>query len=66
LIVVDIHQEHGIIAGRHGRPPPALAVGTRVRILPNHACATAGQHAAYHVVDAGRSVQAVWSRFAGW
>ncbi len=66
LIVVDIHQEHGIIADRRGRPPPALAVGTRVRILPNHACATAGQHSAYHVVDAGRSVQAVWSRFAGW
>jgi D-serine deaminase-like pyridoxal phosphate-dependent protein len=66
LIMVDIHQEHGIIARRQGGKPPELPVGTRLRILPNHACATAAQHSAYHVVDASRAVVSAWSRFSGW
>ncbi|MCG5486105.1 MAG: DSD1 family PLP-dependent enzyme [Sinorhizobium meliloti] len=69
IIVADANQEHGIIAVRPGSNGdlPDLAVGDRVRILPNHACATAAQHTAYHVVR-GRShaVEAHWSRFGGW
>jgi D-serine deaminase-like pyridoxal phosphate-dependent protein len=69
IIVADANQEHGIIAVRPGSGArlPDLAVGDRVRILPNHACATAAQHAAYHVVR-GRShaVEACWPRFGGW
>lgn len=42
-----------------------LPLGTRVRILPNHACATAAQHAAYHLVQ-GTRVQDTWPRFGGW
>ena len=41
-------------------------VGTRLRILPNHACATAAQHDAYHVVRGGTEVVARWPRFGGW
>jgi len=66
LVVVDANQEHGVIADRAGRKPPALPVGTRLRILPNHACATGAQHEGYHVVDGGRDVLARWSRFSGW
>lgn len=69
LIVADANQEHGIIAVRPGSEAqlPDLAVGDRVRILPNHACATGAQHDAYHVVR-GKShlVEARWSRFGGW
>ena len=66
LVMVDANQEHGIVARRGGGAPPELPVGTRLRILPNHACATAAQHEAYHVVDGSRSVAATWRRFSGW
>jgi D-serine deaminase-like pyridoxal phosphate-dependent protein len=66
LIVVDSHQEHGVIAHRLGGKAPALPVGTRVRILPNHACATGAQHVGYHVVDGGHEVLERWERFNGW
>jgi D-serine deaminase-like pyridoxal phosphate-dependent protein len=66
LIVADANQEHGIVAPRGGAAPPELPVGTRLRILPNHACATAAQHELYHVVDGTRAVTGAWRRFAGW
>lgn len=69
LLVVDANQEHGIVAlrpGARGRLPD-LAIGDRIRILPNHACATGAQHGAYHVVrGASPAVAAVWDRFGGW
>lgn len=68
LIVVDANQEHGIVARRPGSPGlvPDLPVGGRVRILPNHACATAAQYDAYRVLDGGRTVVDVWERVNGW
>ena len=66
LIVADANQEHGIVARRDGGPVPPMPVGTRLRILPNHACATAAQHPAYHVVDGDADLKATWSRFSGW
>ncbi len=69
LVVADANQEHGIITVRSGSGAalPDLAIGDRVRILPNHACATGAQHRAYQVVR-GRSdrVEAEWPRFGGW
>jgi D-serine deaminase-like pyridoxal phosphate-dependent protein len=41
-------------------------VGTLLRILPNHACATAAQYGAYRVLDGADRVEAVWERFSGW
>ena len=62
------NQEHGIIS-RSGAPDPEieqrLPIGTRLRILPNHACATGAQHPAYQAVDADGTVQ-TWPRFYGW
>lgn len=66
LVIVEANQEHGIVARRGGGAPPELPVGTRLRILPNHACATGAQHTQYHVVDGGRELVAAWSRFSGW
>ena len=56
LIVADASQEHGTIKVRPGSAGvlPDLPLGTRVRILPNHACATGAQHDAYRVVESGR------------
>lgn len=66
LIVTGTSQEHGVLAMRHGRdrPPPELPVGTLLRILPNHACATAAQHWHYHVIDGGSLER--WERMNGW
>lgn len=68
LIVTGTNQEHGIVAGRHGRPIDfeRFPVGTLLRILPNHACATAAQHAHYQVIAGEPVVEAVWPRFSGW
>ncbi|NWK95350.1 alanine racemase [Sphingobium lactosutens] len=68
LIVAQANQEHGVLALRAGSSEslPSLAIGDRVRIFPNHACATAAQHDRYHVVQAGSDVQAIWPRFGGW
>jgi D-serine deaminase-like pyridoxal phosphate-dependent protein len=62
------NQEHGIISHRSGDPARMLdvPVGTLLRILPNHACATAAQHGAYHVLGDGPVVEHVWERFSGW
>jgi D-serine deaminase-like pyridoxal phosphate-dependent protein len=68
VIVKVANQEHGILAHRSGDPArmPKLPVGTLVRILPNHACATAAQHGAYHVVRGSREIEARWERMGGW
>jgi D-serine deaminase-like pyridoxal phosphate-dependent protein len=69
LIVAQASQEHGILAMRSGSTHalPHLSIGARVRILPNHACATASQHEVYNVVSAGSEViQARWPRMRGW
>lgn len=69
LILSDANQEHGIISVRPGSAAtlPDLPIGTRVRILPNHACATGAQHDAYQVVRSGSDrIEAVWPRFSGW
>lgn len=67
LIVVSANQEHGVIADRHGAPvdPARFPFGARLRILPNHACATAAQHGAYTVVKDGVVVDR-WARERGW
>lgn len=68
LQVVGANQEHGIVASASGAPLDfaAFPIGTRLRILPNHACATAAQHSMYEVVEGGTDVQATWPRFNGW
>ncbi|TLP60320.1 DSD1 family PLP-dependent enzyme [Parasedimentitalea maritima] len=69
LILSAANQEHGIITRRSGSmtPMPDLPVGTRLRILPNHACATAAQHSHFNVIPADTaSALMAWPRFGGW
>jgi D-serine deaminase-like pyridoxal phosphate-dependent protein len=68
LIVVDTSQEHGIISDRHGGAVDCsrFPIGTLLRVLPNHACATSAQYAEYHVIAGEPRVEAVWPRFSGW
>ncbi|MFI7683532.1 alanine racemase [Streptomyces griseoaurantiacus] len=72
LAMTDASQEHGILTAREGTDLPELPLGTRLRILPNHACATAAQHRGYHVVDSSRTgtgapeAVAYWPRVTGW
>jgi D-serine deaminase-like pyridoxal phosphate-dependent protein len=69
VIVSQASQEHGILAIRSGsgKSMPDLRVGTRLRILPNHACAMAGQHDFYSVVNGGSpEIDARWERIRGW
>jgi D-serine deaminase-like pyridoxal phosphate-dependent protein len=67
LVVVDTSQEHGIVARRGGKKLDVsrFPVGTLLRILPNHACATASQHDHYLVVEGGPEIVAEWPRFRG-
>ncbi|MEG1970301.1 MAG: alanine racemase [Burkholderiaceae bacterium] len=67
-IVSGANQEHGIVARRDGGAIDwsRFPIGSRLRVLPNHACAMAAQHAEYHVVAGARDVLACWQRFGGW
>ncbi len=68
LIMVAANQEHGILARRDGGivNPRNYPVDMKLRILPNHACATAAQHASYHVMADGSEVGQTWQRHGGW
>ncbi len=69
LIVSSVNQEHGIISPRPGSKNdlPDLPVGARLRILPNHACATAAQFDSYFVIpEEGDAPLKTWPRFGGW
>ena len=64
------NQEHGIVSHEGGaQGVQAIAqrfpLGTRLRILPNHACATGAQFPQYHALQPGSAPQ-TWSRFYGW
>lgn len=67
-VMEGANQEHGIVC-RPGVAEADIArhfpVGTRLRILPNHACATGAQHPVYQALMPGGEVQ-TWPRFYGW
>ncbi len=72
LVMVGANQEHGILAWAEDRHAVAggdlaqrLPLGTLLRILPNHACATAAQFDHYAVLTAGGGLER-WPRFNGW
>ena len=68
LFVSSANQEHGIISARSGNKLHLedFPIGTRLRILPNHACSTGAQHPKYVVVDRSLDVKEIWDRFYGW
>jgi len=66
LQVIGANQEHGIIAATDNGRLPDIAVGTQLRILPNHACATAAMHGGYYVADPEQIELDYWPRIQGW
>jgi len=67
VTVSGTNQEHGIITARSGAIDfDRFPVGSRVRILPNHACATAAAYERYHVTEGGDRIVAEWDRVNGW
>ncbi|MBZ9894320.1 MULTISPECIES: alanine racemase [unclassified Mesorhizobium] len=69
VIVAQASQEHGILSIRagSGKSMPELPLGSRVRILPNHACAMAAQHDFYSVVNGDSpKIETRWERMRGW
>jgi threo-3-hydroxy-D-aspartate ammonia-lyase len=71
LIMVGANQEHGILAwpdggrgGDGGDISERFPVGARLRVLPNHACATGAQFSEFHAMTAD-GIQ-TWRRFNGW
>jgi D-serine deaminase-like pyridoxal phosphate-dependent protein len=66
--VISVNQEHGIVARRDGGPisTTEFPIGSLLRVLPVHACATAAMHDHYHVVDASNEVVDRWDRCRGW
>ena len=66
LRVAAVNQEHGFIAAA-GEGECQFAIGTQLRILPNHACMTAAPYDRYYVVRGNDDrVLAVWDKASGW
>jgi D-serine deaminase-like pyridoxal phosphate-dependent protein len=68
VIVKATNQEHGIVARRDGvaLDPDAFPIGRRLRVLPNHACATAGQFELMWLTDSDNQPVAQLGRCRGW
>ena len=72
LAVLDVHQEHGLVAHAKGLeaisklPFERFPVGSRLRVLPNHVCMTAAMYGRYYVTDGGTEITAEWDRVNGW
>jgi D-serine deaminase-like pyridoxal phosphate-dependent protein len=65
--VESTNQEHGIITSRSGELDwSRFPIGGRVRIVPNHACATAAAYDRYFVTDGGDRITDLWERVNGW
>ena len=64
-IIRRAYQEHGVVELDPAHPVD-LAIGSKLRVAPNHTCMTAAAHDRYFVVDGGDGVVATWSRLNGW
>ena len=67
VTVSSTNQEHGIITARSGEMDfERFPVGSRVKVLPNHACATAAAYDRYHVTEGAAVIIDTWERVNGW
>ena len=67
-VLTGANQEHGIVSLQGGLDTDIanrFPIGSQLRILPNHACATGAQFPAYQAVEDGGRVTE-WARFYGW
>jgi len=81
LCVRSANQEHGLVQPMDGTVLdfPRYPIGSKLRVLPIHACATAAAFAGYHVIAGsalplgsggnrpqGANSAIFWPRFSGW
>ena len=68
LHVKTVSQELGLVTTQSGAALDlsCYPVGTKLRVLPNHADMTAAAYETYHVVDGGDRIEARWTRVNGW
>ena len=66
LSVKGVHQEHGEIEGATALLFDRLPIGSKVRILPNHVCMTAGAYDRFLVLDGGDEIVGEWDKASGW
>jgi len=80
LVVSSANQEHGLVTGANGTAIDfaAFPIGSLLRILPVHACATAAQYPGYHTVNSRDALERPasqasdpadagwWPRFGHW
>lgn len=68
LYIETVSQELGIVTTRSGvaLDLTRYPIGTRLRVLPNHADMTAAAFESYTVVDRSAQIEAVWSRANRW
>lgn len=67
LYVDRVSQEHGLLkAYNPGSQPPNIKLGTKLAILPQHACITMAQFSFYFVVNRQGIVTDVWTPFQRW
>jgi D-serine deaminase-like pyridoxal phosphate-dependent protein len=65
--VGPVYQEHGMLVSDGPFPFDELPVGSRIRILPSHACMTAAMSSSYNVIDGtDNEPMKIWSRVSGW
>ncbi|OCT29988.1 DSD1 family PLP-dependent enzyme [Pseudomonas putida] len=68
LLLRSANQEHGMASFEEGMNVDVerlYPIGTQLRVLPNHACATGAQYPAYEALQPNGEV-AHWSRVNGW
>lgn len=68
VVMSGANQEHGIITAREGYTLPLdlYPVGTRLRVLPNHACPTAAPYRTLLLVDGAGVVTDEIDHVRGW
>jgi D-serine deaminase-like pyridoxal phosphate-dependent protein len=67
VTVSSTNQEHGILTANTGEMDfGRFPVGSRVKILPNHACATAAAYERYYVTEGSDEIVGTWERVNGW
>lgn len=72
MSVVTLHQEHGTVSVPDGSLFTRLPIGSRVRVLPNHACLTCAAYDRFDLIGHAATPQhdpqpgQQWSRINGW
>ncbi len=63
-----LSQEHGILrpVGKSLEEGKLIPIGTKVKIIPNHACITANSFNAYYVLDDNETIIDVYIPWRGW